>query len=146
MLPSVAISLRCRFIHHGNPYLLLGPFKFELLHQEPEIGLLHEFAHPDEMMAIRYKNQKKMHATPYVSKGRQGTSKERTSKVFYINEMVDPEAMPLSKRIELVTRLSMRKGEKFHVMNYGIGGKITPHFDTAGINYGNGTYLLLGMY
>ena len=30
-------SLRCRFQHHKNPYLILGPFKLEELNQNPFI-------------------------------------------------------------------------------------------------------------
>ena len=33
----------CTFIHHYNPFLKMGPFKFEAKHQNPEIGFFHDF-------------------------------------------------------------------------------------------------------
>ena len=31
-------DLKCLWLHHHNPYLKLGPFKFELRHVHPEIA------------------------------------------------------------------------------------------------------------
>ena len=63
-------------------------------------------------------------------------SKGRTSKVMYMNEKLVPEAMVLSKKIELATRFKLYHekyaSENFQVMNYGIGGKISGHADSQG--------------
>ena len=53
---------------------------------------------------------------------------------MYINEKLTSKAMKLSKSIELALklRLSHEKyaSENFQIMNYGIGGKISPHIDS----------------
>jgi hypothetical protein len=35
-------DLRCFFVDHEDPYLKLGPFKYELKHDKPEIGMFHD--------------------------------------------------------------------------------------------------------
>ena len=56
-----------------------------------------------------------------------------------MNEKIVPAAMKISKRIELATRLNLYtdkySSENYQVMNYGIGGKITPHLDSRGVRY-----------
>ena len=46
-------DLFCFHLHHNNPYLILGPFKYERLHKALEIGLFHDFATENEMTAIK---------------------------------------------------------------------------------------------
>ena len=54
-----------------------------------------------------------MKSTPYISKGdSKDFSKDRTSKVMYMNELLVPEAMAMSKKIELATQFQL-KHEKF---------------------------------
>lgn len=54
--------------------------------------------------------------------------------------MFTPQAMAISKRIEIVTRFKlyqdMFSSENYQVMNYGIGGKISPHIDSIGQVFG----------
>ena len=97
-------------------------------------------------MSINYRKVQKiakgrMKTTPHVSKGRiRATSKERTSKVIYMNELLVPEVMPFSRKIEWATEFKLKNeryaSENFQVMNYGLSGKITAHVDTAGLVYG----------
>ena len=134
-------DLKCIWLHHNQPYLRLGPFKFEALHQNPEIALIHEFASPKETLDIQINAKGKMKSTPYISNGKaSGYSKERTSKVMYMNENLVPEAMALSKKIELATRFKLYNelyaSENYQIMNYGIGGKISPHVDSPGKIFG----------
>ena len=78
-----------------------------------------------------------MQSTPYFIKGKsERFSKARTSKIKYLNEILVPEAMVVSKKIELATRFKlyqdMFSSENYQVMNYGIGGKISTHIDSPG--------------
>jgi hypothetical protein len=50
---SLDKDLFCFHLHHDNPYLILGPFKYERLHSNLEIGLFHDFASEDEMQAMK---------------------------------------------------------------------------------------------
>ena len=35
-------KLNCILLHHKNPFLKIGPFKYEFLSKEPSIGLVHD--------------------------------------------------------------------------------------------------------
>ena len=135
--PKLEKGLKCLLLHQNNPYLKLGPFKFEYLHSNPEIGVVHEFATPNEVQKIRNSAKGHMKSTPYTI-GTKDTSysKLRTSKVMYMNEKLVPEAMTISKKITLATKYDMKKdkyaSENFQIMNYGIGGRISGHLDSNG--------------
>ena len=114
-------------MHRNQSYLLLGPFKFEQLNQNPEVGLIHDFTPDENIQKIQKLARGKMMSTPYTTNGKiKGFSKYRTSKVLYMNEKMVPDAMDISKRIELVTGLGLYHeqfaSENYHIMNYGIGG------------------------
>ena len=55
---------------------------------------------------------------------------------MYMNEKLVSEANAVSKKIEMLTRMTMKgdkyASENFQVMNYGIGGKISSHIDSFG--------------
>ena len=44
--------LKCLWLHQGHPFLKLGPFKLELLHAKPQIGVIHDFASEKETSQI----------------------------------------------------------------------------------------------
>ena len=46
---------KCFYLDQNNPYLRLGPFKYERLHSNPEIGLFHDFASNFEMENLKAK-------------------------------------------------------------------------------------------
>lgn len=54
-----------------------------------------------------------------------------------MNELLEPTAMGISKKIEWATRFRLSQetyaSENFQIMNYGIGGKISGHLDSTGI-------------
>ena len=56
-----------------------------------------------------------------------------------MNEKLVPSAMTISRRIELATKLKLYNeryaSENYQVMNYGIGGKITPHTDSMAVKF-----------
>ena len=135
--PGLDKKLKCILLDHKNPYLKLGPFKYEVLHEAPEIGLFKELASENEIMKVRHGARGKMKSTPYaVGDNEAEFSKGRTSKVMYMNERLVPEVMVLSKKIQLATRFSLYHerfaSENYQIMNYGIGGKISGHADSQG--------------
>ena len=132
------MELKCVWLHHKNPYLKLGPFKLDLKHEVPEIALIHDFVSPDETKTIINLSRGKMKSTPYNQFGkRKQFTKDRTSKMKYMNESLVPEVMNFSKRIELAMKLNLLHepfaSENFQIMNYGLGGKITNHVDETGL-------------
>ena len=129
--------MKCVWLHHNNPYLLLGPFKFEQKHQNPEIAIIHDLISYKETQTIQNLARGKMKSTPLlVGRKQKSFSKQRTSKVMYMNEHLIPEAMSLTRRIELATRFKLYNekyaSENYQVMNYGVGGKISAHADIKG--------------
>ena len=46
-------DLKCQWLDHKNPYLRLGPFKFEILHKDPEISVLHDLLSLKQTLEIR---------------------------------------------------------------------------------------------
>ena len=80
-------DLKCFNLHHGKPYLQLGPFKYEMILKEPEIGLFHQLITPQEAENMKNLAKSKMISTPYNVGGRNELfSKLRTSKIMYMNE------------------------------------------------------------
>ena len=141
---SLDKELKCAWIHHQNPYLKLAPLKFEQKHSDAEIALIHDFASPAEIEKVKNLGKGKMQSTPYlVGKKTVSYSKLRTSKVMYQNERLVGDIMPISNRIEWLTQLKLKHeqfaSENFQLMNYGIGGKISPHVDDLGEIYNNKT-------
>ena len=131
-------DLHCLHVNHNDPYLKLGPFKFELKHLDPEIAIIHDFSSPEEIEKVKNHARGKMQSTPYQF-GRQttqGFSYLRNSKVMYQNDKIVNHSKAISQRIEWATELKLRHeifaSENFQVMNYGIGGKISPHVDGFG--------------
>ena len=132
--------LRSTWSHNENPYLKIGPFKLEYLHQNPEIVLIHDFASETQTDEIIEKARGQTKSTPYISNGvEKSYSKKRTSKVMYMNELLVPEVMKVSTKIEMITKLFLKSdqyaSENYQAMNYGIGGKISSHVDTMGIRF-----------
>ena len=78
-----------------------------------------------------------MKSTPFLVKKMENSyTTLRTSKVMYMNEKLVPMAMDFSKKVSQITRCRMKEekyaSENYQIMNYGIGGKIAMHLDTAG--------------
>ena len=138
-------------MHHGNPYLKLGPFKLELKHMKPEIGLFHDFVSINESEDMKDLARGKLRSSPSGGGNKyESFSKARTAKLVYVNEKLAKEAMVISKKIELATGFQLKQdkygSENFQILNYGIGGKVTPHYDTGGHIYSenstDGIYLI----
>ena len=160
--PMLELNLHCLWLHHDDPYLKLAPFKLEYQHRHPEVTIIHDFASPEELAKVRNLAKGHMKSTPYLTgkhcskmrlfliifkhslffiggtetKEEESYSKLRTSKVMYMNELLVPEAMRLSKKVQQVTRFKLKDdkygSENFQVMNYGIGGRISTHLDSVG--------------
>ena len=114
----------------------MGPFKLEQKHSNPQICFIHDLINEHKAEMIRNKAKSHMKPTPYSVKGKQKEfSLLRNSKLMYINERYEQEAMSVSRTIEFVTGMKLTHeifaSENFQVMNYGIGGKISPHLDSC---------------
>ena len=107
-------NCHCQYLHHKNPYLLLGPFKYERLNKVPEIGYFHELLYDTESNEITKEALPTLKATSYTgyktTKNAENLeySPQRTSKTTYLNERDEKSiSSKISKRVELATRCKM---------------------------------------
>ena len=101
----------------------IGPFKYEYLNKQPNVGFVHELISKLEASQMKINARTKMKTTPYLTGDHQDTySRWRTSKVMYINERKNANAKRISKKIELVTNCILAKNqydsENFQVNEY----------------------------
>ena len=98
-------------MHRNQFYLLLGPFKFEQLNQNPEVALIHDFTPVENIQKIQNLAKGKMMSTPYTTNGKiKSFSKFRTSKgktwlsltlenPWPLNDLENPLASPAMQEI-----------------------------------------------
>ena len=104
------LDLYCQFLHQNNPYLKLGPMKYEKLNHEPEVNLLYDFISENEIHKLKVAVKDKLVTTPYLVDGKEKTfSKLRISKIKYINEISDDNARKISQKIEMATQFVLFK-------------------------------------
>ena len=118
------VGLYCQFLHKNNPYLKLGPMKYEMLNREPEINLLHNFISNEEIRNVKASVKGKLITTPYLLSDKvTGVPKEvkfsklRISKIKYLNELLDDNMRKISRKIEMATNFILFQN-KFDSENY----------------------------
>ena len=52
-------------LHYGNPYLRMGPFKYELLSSDPHIAIFRDFFSTTECDSFIQRARNNLHSTPY---------------------------------------------------------------------------------
>ena len=62
---EVVKKQRCLNLHYYNPYLLLGPFKYELLSDNPHVGIFRDFYSNSEIDSILDRARGNIKSTPY---------------------------------------------------------------------------------
>ena len=92
--------------------------KFEMLNIEPEVDLLHDFISDKEINKLKAAVKNKLFTTPLLVDGYEKKfSKLRTSKIKYINELIDQNALKISQKIERATRFVLFQ-TRFDSENY----------------------------
>ena len=101
-------GLACRYLHHGDPYLGLGPFNLEVVNREPLVAVVRGACSGEEAGRIRDGATGRMKATPLVvAHGHTGErvthnyTTLRTSKVVYQSEKRYSVLHDISARAEL---------------------------------------------
>ena len=144
--------LFCKHIHYQDPYLKLGPFKFEEKNSKPFVGIFHDFMSDTEIDAyINYANNKlerSMHSKKVLLSTEQyGASFQRTSKQAWFpefnhehdqlksdGELINEAPYQVSLRIRKATMMNtfeLAGGESYQVANYGLGGQYHIHLDAG---------------
>ena len=120
------IGLKSFFLHHGTPFLRLGPFKLEEKNRSPYVAVFHRFFHPKETNAfVKYASPDLERSETFVTEGNLGTSLSRTTKQVYVseNDTKFSEAGAVSDRINMATKLKARfwpkeESEEWQVVPY----------------------------
>ena len=142
------INLKCILLHHTQVYLMLGPFKYEPLNDNPHVGMFRDFYSTKECESlIRFNGQKQenLESPEWRSIDFEGNPitnyfiDHRISKRHHIEDGDHHVASDASKRISHATQwmVHQRPGiasEHYHLINYGIGGNIDVHVDYWGRN------------
>ncbi len=138
------IGLACHYIHYGDPYLRLGPFKLEAKNHAPFVGVFRGFMYEKETEGYRKATEAKLVRSRHFGKngmnGNEATVKRTSSQTWLseidgTSEAYAKEALGVTFRLELATRLhamSFQGGETYQVANYGIGGVYNHHTDSSG--------------
>ncbi len=132
-------DLKCLYLHHGDPYLRLCPFKYEPLNNDPHIGLFRDFFSPSDVESLKSEGlDGGLHSTPYTVPGGETRlfTSQRVSKRLHLHDDDSAAAEAASRKISLATRWRVHQefsaSEHFHLINYGIGGQIEVHVDNWG--------------
>ena len=104
-------NLNCIFLHHKNPFLKIGPFKYEFLNKEPGIGLVHDLISDKVVQKMKQDAKPKLITSPYESDKTVAYTRWRTSKVTYFDKKSNKNALKVSKNIELVTKSILAKNK-----------------------------------
>ncbi|KAL5282876.1 hypothetical protein ACFFRR_005737 [Megaselia abdita] len=124
--PAKSTKLNC-FLNLKN----MTPFKVEQVHSNPEIVIVHDFISDTEIEILKSIAKPLLtRATIFNVDKRAGIAgNDRTSQYAWFEEN-DHSLIPiLNRRIGGMTELSMRFAEKIQVMNYGLGGHYSTHYD-----------------
>uniref|UniRef100_A0A1B6C3U3 procollagen-proline 4-dioxygenase n=1 Tax=Clastoptera arizonana TaxID=38151 RepID=A0A1B6C3U3_9HEMI len=129
-------GLRCHYVHYGNPYLLMGPFKVEELHIEPPILLFHDAMSDEEIKHLKNESAPYMtRAQIIMPNGSVRSADYRTSRITWIEDGEDAVAHRISQRVKAMTNLDIEHSEMNQISNYGIAGEYISHSDAIeGIN------------
>ncbi|XP_035682833.1 prolyl 4-hydroxylase subunit alpha-1-like [Branchiostoma floridae] len=130
--PDVQARLKCRYQSNGNPYLLLGPVKTEVLsRKKPEITLFYDVITDEEAQTIKNRSLPKMFRSRIGNSFSEVESHIRISQQAWLHDKDDEVVSRVSKRIGLLTGLNTTptSTELLQVLNYGLGGQYEPHHD-----------------
>ena len=144
--PSKDSNLKCVYLHHNRPDLLIGPFKYEPVHDSPHVGMFREFysnKECNELVDFSSQGQDNLKSPEWNSIDQDGNTitnyyvSHRISKRQNIEEGDHNMTSTSSKRISQSTQwvVNQRPGvssEQYHLINYGIGGTIDVHVDYWG--------------
>uniref|UniRef100_A0A6A7G8X2 procollagen-proline 4-dioxygenase n=1 Tax=Hirondellea gigas TaxID=1518452 RepID=A0A6A7G8X2_9CRUS len=141
-------TLYCKLETHGSPYLLMMPFKKEILSLSPPVVLYRKFLSPAQVETIKRQAKPNLDLAEVHGEENTHSTMERISMTSFIGkpEYGDPSTLDdlhpevdesdfltdMNKKIERATQLrvaSTKASERYQVANYGIGGMYNLHFD-----------------
>uniref|UniRef100_A0A3B1KIW5 Zgc:152670 n=1 Tax=Astyanax mexicanus TaxID=7994 RepID=A0A3B1KIW5_ASTMX len=109
-------QLSCRYsTGGGNPRLMYAPVKEEEVWDDPPIMTYHDVFSEAEIEQLK-------------NLSRPGVS---TALHVWLKDEDAPVVSSVSQRLSDITGLGMESAESLQVLNYGVGGHFSPHYDTV---------------
>jgi prolyl 4-hydroxylase len=169
--PKKSGDKQCKYLHHNNQYLKMGPIKLEIARKKPYVSILHDLLNEKEIdwlimestpklstsrNTIQYQNDKKDGTTKIIEKTVQTWMQEiNIQRGNSTEELLRPKKSQvtikhqilydITTKIQLATQLEIRyptSSTMTQVTNYGLAGLCEIHNDPYG--YIEGRKLGLG--
>uniref|UniRef100_A0A1I8AHF3 procollagen-proline 4-dioxygenase n=1 Tax=Steinernema glaseri TaxID=37863 RepID=A0A1I8AHF3_9BILA len=121
------------YYKRDRPFLILAPFKVEILRFNPLAVLFKEVMSDDEIEVIQELAKPKLNRATVQNSvtGQLETASYRISKSAWLKGYEHEVVDRVNQRIDLMTNLEQETAEELQIANYGIGGHYDPHFDFA---------------
>uniref|UniRef100_A0AC35TSP4 Procollagen-proline 4-dioxygenase n=1 Tax=Rhabditophanes sp. KR3021 TaxID=114890 RepID=A0AC35TSP4_9BILA len=130
--PKETSKLYC-YYKRDRPFLILAPFKVEILRFNPMAVMIRGVLNDEEIEIIQdLATPKLARATVQDSQtGKLVHASYRISKSAWLKEHEHEVVKRVNNRIDLMTNLEQSTAEELQIANYGIGGHYDPHYDFA---------------
>ncbi|CAL4064430.1 unnamed protein product [Meganyctiphanes norvegica] len=129
-------TLFCQYMTGNHPWLLLAPFKVEVISRQPYITVIYDLITASEAESLWNYTAEGLHTPnhPMMKKNENSTKIDWSLKNQWVNESDQPQLKQVTQRIEALAnvRAGQQHSRPYMVANYGLGGAYTPHMDTFG--------------
>ncbi|XP_050664929.1 prolyl 4-hydroxylase subunit alpha-1-like isoform X10 [Leptidea sinapis] len=131
LLPTMAKRLTCQYLTGEHPFLRYAAIKMEYLYRDPDIVMFYDVLSDNEIDIIKKLATPKFSRTQvnYSAAGGVKPANFRISKYGALSDKASPTVARVSRRVSAFTNFDMSSAEPLQVVNYGIGGHYTPHYD-----------------
>ncbi|XP_050664918.1 prolyl 4-hydroxylase subunit alpha-1-like isoform X1 [Leptidea sinapis] len=129
--PSISKKLTCQYLTGEHPFLRYAAIKMEYLYRDPDIVMFYDVLSDNEIDIIKKLATPKFSRTQvnYSAAGGVKPANFRISKYGALSDKASPTVARVSRRVSAFTNFDMSSAEPLQVVNYGIGGHYTPHYD-----------------
>ena len=125
-------DLSCRYRHYPS-WFVLAPMMEETLNEgNPEIIMYHKILSSSEVRLIKAAAEPDLGRSLVYSSESYTRTFSRTSKSSWLTDSIHPLIAKSSYKMAALANLSLDTAEDLQVLNYGIGGHYSPHFDFIG--------------
>ncbi|XP_045534588.1 prolyl 4-hydroxylase subunit alpha-1 [Papilio machaon] len=132
-LPTeVTKRLKCSYLTDTHPFLKLAPIKTEQLYIEPDVFVFYNVISDEEIEHLKILSKqrlKRSEVAGYSDFANETIAKYRSSKTAWLYDYDSSVAARVSRRAADFTGFSTATAEPLQIVNYGLGGHFSPHFD-----------------
>ncbi|KPJ11196.1 Prolyl 4-hydroxylase subunit alpha-2 [Papilio machaon] len=124
--------LKCSYLTDTHPFLKLAPIKTEQLYIEPDVFVFYNVISDEEIEHLKILSKqrlKRSEVAGYSDFTNETIAKYRSSKTAWLYDYDSSVAARVSRRAADFTGFSTATAEPLQIVNYGLGGHFSPHFD-----------------